>query len=71
MNKWFKANKVSLNTKKSLFFLYDKNIQINNLPLAFRILGIDGVEFKWEDSIKFLGVLLDENLTRKQNLKKH
>ena len=46
MNKWFKANKVSLNTKKSLFFLYDKNIQINNLPLAFRILGIDGVELK-------------------------
>ena len=46
-----------------MFFLCHKSTQKDNLFLAFPILRIDRVELKRKAIIKFLVVLLDENLT--------
>ena len=46
MSEWFKANKLSLNTKKSVFSLYHKSTQKHNLPSAFPILKIEATELK-------------------------
>ena len=55
---WFRANKLSLNTSKSNFILFKKKNQLNasiNLKIGHEI-------FPQANSIKFLGVWLDENL---------
>ena len=65
MNEWFKVNKLSLSTKKSVFSLYHKHTQKDNLPMALQILRINGVELKRKATIKLLRVLLDEKLTWK------
>ena len=43
MNEWFKANKLSLNTKKSVISLYHNSNYKDNLPLGLPILRIEGV----------------------------
>ena len=68
MNEWLKANKLSLNAKKTMFSLYHKSTQKDNMPLALIILRTDGVELKGKAIIKFLGVLLDKNLTWKDHI---
>ena len=68
MNEWLKANKLSLNAKKPMFSLYHKSTQKDNMPLALIILRTDGVELKGKAIIKFLGVLLDKNLTWKDHI---
>ena len=67
MNEWFKANKLSLNTKK-LFSVYYESTQKGNLPLAVPILRRDGVGLKRKPSITFLRVLLNESLTWKDHI---
>ena len=54
--------------KKSLFSLYYKSTQKENLPLALPILRVDDIELKRKATIKFLEVLLDENLTWKDRI---
>ena len=66
MNECFKPN--TQYKKKSLFSLYHKNTQADYLPLALPILRRHGIELKILASIKFLGVLLDENLTWKDQI---
>ena len=58
---WFKANKLTLNSEKSTFTIFkSSNKNIPNLP--------DQIDFhnqhiKRASEIKFLGIILDENLT--------
>ena len=75
MNEQFKANKLSLNTKESVFFRYHISNQNENLPVALPIQRIHGVELKKENIkkkkiLKFLGVFLGKHY-RKQDPKKH
>ena len=52
---WFQANKLSLNENKTKFTL--------NLPLKLPILKLNNFEIKRTTSIKFLGIMVDKNLT--------
>ena len=60
---WFQANKLSLNESKTKFALFHKSWDKDNLPLKLPILKINNFEIKRTTSIKFLGVMVYENLT--------
>ena len=57
---WFQASKLSLNESKTKFTLFNKSWDKANL-----ILKINNFEIKGTTSIKFLGIMVDENLTWK------
>ena len=65
LNDWFCANKLSLNTDKTKYVLFHKAKSKDNLPLVLPDLFINDVKIKSENSMKFLGVIIDENLTWK------
>ena len=48
---------------KTKFTLFHKSWDKNNLPLQLPILKINNFEIKRTTSIKFLGIMVDENLT--------
>ena len=60
---WFQANKPFLNESKTKFTLVNKSWGKDNLPLKLPILKINNFEIKRTTSIKFLGIMVDENLT--------
>ena len=62
-SQWLKANKISLNDGKTKFTLFHKPRDKDNLPCQLTNLKINNNEIKRSSSIKFLGVLIDENLT--------
>ena len=63
LNDWFCANKLSLNTDKTKYVLFHKAKSKDNLPLVLPDLFINDVKIKSENSLKFLGVMIGENLT--------
>ena len=65
LNDWFCANNLSLNTDKTKHVLFHKGKSKGNLPLVLPDLFINDVKIKRENSHKFLGVMIDENLTWK------
>ena len=69
LNDWFCANKLSLNTDKTKYVLFHKAKSKDNLPLVLPDLSIHDVKIKSEISLKFLGVMIDENLTWKTHVK--
>ena len=64
LNDQFCANKLSLNTDKTNY-LFHKAKSKDNLPLVLPDLFINDVKIKRENSLKFLGVMIDKNLTWK------
>ena len=60
---WFQANKLSLNESKTKFTLFHKSWDKDDLPLKLPILKINNFEIKRTISIKFLGTMVDVNLT--------
>ena len=62
ISQWFKANKLSLNEGKTKFTLFHKPRDKDNLSLQLSNLKINNV-IKRSSSIKFPGVLVEENLT--------
>ena len=72
INEWFKANKLSLNIKKTKFTLFHKKSLRKSgprLPLAIPNLQIGNKNIETVSSIKFLGVMLDEHLSWKDHIK--
>ena len=68
-NEWFEANKLSLNIGKRKYFFFHKPSRKDYLlPLLPRLL-IKKHKVERVKSIKFLGVLLDENLSWKDPIK--
>ena len=65
---WLKLNKLSLNTNKTKFTFFHKPNERDNIPLKLPNLKINQSNVQRVDSIKFLGVLLDENLTWKNHI---
>ena len=60
MNNWFVANKLTLNAKKSSFIIFKSNRSKNrNLPDK---LVFNNSEIVRSNSIKYLGITLDEHL---------
>ena len=71
INNWLKANKLSLNTDKTKYTLFHKPSQTDDLPLNFPDLLIDSSKLEHTPHIKFLGIIIDNNLSWKfhiQNL---
>ena len=61
LNTWFSANKMTLNTDKSTFTIFKSSRKIiPNLPNSLKFLNM---EIKRTPTIKFLGLILDENLS--------
>ena len=60
---WFAANKLSLNIGKTMFTLFCSTTVEENLPLKLPDLQIGGKLLSRSRYTKFLGVLIDENLT--------
>ena len=65
---WFQSNKLSLNANKTKYIFFHKQRESENIPLKLPVLKIDNIEIKREQSLKFLGVLIDENLTWKNHI---
>ena len=66
---WFMANKLSLAVGKTKYSLFHKPSRVDDLPLKLPKLSINNQEIKRASYTKFLGVVLDENLSWKENLK--
>ena len=69
ISEWFKANKLSLNIKKTNYTLFHKNSIKDDLPLKLPDLRIVNSILKRQASIKFLGIMLDENILWKEHIK--
>ena len=67
---WFKANKLSLNLAKTKYSLFlpvpKKRKRFLREPLP--LLKMDNIAIERENVTKFLGVLIDENFSRKQHV---
>ena len=66
---WFTANKLSLNVEKTKYSFFHKPSKKDDIPLRLPKLIINNYEITIEESIKFLGVLLDQHLTWKEHIK--
>ena len=69
INEWFEANKLSLNVEKTKYFLFHKPSRRDYLPVFLPKLLIKKHKVERVESIKFLDVLLDENLSWKDHVK--
>ena len=69
INEWFISNNFSLNVKKTKFWIFHKASRRDDLPRVLPKLSINNQVIKRQSSIKFLGILLDENLPWKKHLK--
>ena len=69
INEWFISNKLSLNVKKMKFSIFHKASRRDDLPIVLPKLFMNNQVMKRQSSIKFLGVLLNENLSWKEHLK--
>ena len=63
---WLKANKISLNTKKTEIMLFRSKNKIINKHLNFRL---SGTKINLSKTVKYLGIILDEHLTWDPHLK--
>ena len=69
VNEWFLANKLSLNAKKKTkYLIFHKLLMCDSLPSQLPTMTFNNIEIKRENSIKFLGVIIDENVTWKNHI---
>ena len=66
ITEWFVANKLSLNTIKTKYILFGKSL--DNIPLSLPKVKMNKIEIQRVDKIKFLGVLIDEQLNWKHHI---
>ena len=64
----FTVNKLSLNVEKTNYSSFHKPSKRDDIPLRLPKLIINNYEIQREESIKFLGVLLDQHLKRKEHI---
>ena len=69
ITQWFLANKLSLNVRKTKYSFSHKTSKKHGMPLKLTRLQINKYNIERIPSIKFLGVLLDENLSWKDHIK--
>ena len=61
--------KQSLNADKTKYILFHKSTQVDNLPLKLPKLSMDSIQIERVEFIKFLGVLVDQNLSWDKHIK--
>ena len=69
IGEWFKANRLSLNIKKTRYTFFQKNSVKDNIPLKLPELKIANRAIDKTNEIKFLGILLglNKNITWKKH----
>ena len=68
VTEWFLAIKLSLNAKKTKCVLFHKVTMCDSLPLQLPAMTLNNIKIKRKNSVKFLGVIIDENLTWKNHI---
>ena len=66
---WFKANKLSLNNKKTKYTLFHKNSIKDDLPLKLQDLKIANNQIERKKAIKSLDVMLDEKVNWQEHIR--
>ena len=66
---WFTSDKLSLNAKKTRYSCFHKPSKKDDIPLMLQKLTISNHVIEMQEFIKFLVVLLDENLYWKEHIK--
>ena len=69
ISQWFISNKLSLNVTKTKCSFFHKPSKKDNISLVLSKVSIYNNEIKRSESIKFLSVFLDENLTWKDRIR--
>ena len=69
INQWFTSNQLSLNAKKIKYSFFHKPSKKDDISLMLPKLIITNHVIERQEFITFLGVLLDENLNRKEHIK--
>ena len=69
ISQWFFSKNLSINVTKTKYSFFHKPSKRDDIPLALPKLYIDNNQIQRSESIKFLGVFLDENLTWKEHIK--
>ena len=69
INQWFTSNKLSLNAEKTKYSFFHKPSKKDDIFLMLPKLTISNHVIERQVFIKFLGVLLDENLNWKEHIK--
>ena len=69
ISQWFRANKLSLNVKKTNYTLFHKCSLKDKMPLKLPELKIGNNIIEKATSIKFLGVMIDENISWRDHIK--
>ena len=64
---WLKVNKLSLNIKKTQFMIFSRKLSKTDRPTIS--LKIDGQSISETDQAKFLGVIIDNNLSWKEHIR--
>ena len=64
------ANRLSLNVKKTKYTLFHEKSVIDNIPLELPDLKIANNAIERTTSIKFIGVMIDENITWEDHIHK-
>ena len=64
---WLCANKLSLNNDKTAanFVIFHSSQKRNNLPIDLKI---DSKSIRQKNSVKYLGIMVDKNLTWKEQV---
>ena len=65
LSKWFAANKLTSNMKKTAYTIFSKH----KLPESLQSIEYEGVIIKHADSTKYLGITLDKNLNWEEHIK--
>ena len=65
INEWFLANKQSLNVEKNNFSRFHKSSKKYSIPSHLPTLKIKNDDIERVNTMKFLGILLDHNLSWK------
>ena len=66
---WFNINKLSLNITKTKYSFFHSSACQDRIPLRLPELKINNITIKREPTMKFLGILLDENFNWKEHIK--
>ena len=69
ISQWFVSNKLSLNVTKTKCSFFHESSKKDNISLVLSKVSICNNEIKRSESIKFLSVFLDENLTWKDHIR--
>ena len=67
LTNWLKANKLSLNVQKTFYMVFHR-ARMKNKDFDTSIVCMNGIKLERTDCFKYLGVILDSNITWTQHI---